>query len=107
MHLFSQSRGRVAFDEATRRFLPGDNVQDCVSVGACNGTDGLSATIVEAFKAGELRHFAGRRVNYTALARVVSAQISGSLMSWAFHQEGTAASWIRRNLGIVLGPYQP
>ncbi len=53
VHLFSQSRGRVAFDEATRRFLPGDNAQDCVSVGACNGTDGLSASIAEAFKAGE------------------------------------------------------
>lgn len=62
--------------------------------------------IEEAFKAGELRQVEGRRVNYTALARVVSAQVSGSLLTWAFHQEGTAASWIRRDLGIVLGPYQ-
>ena len=62
--------------------------------------------IEEAFKAGELRQVDGRRVNYTALARVVSAQISGSLMSWAFYEEGTAASWIRRDLSVVLGPYQ-
>ena len=62
--------------------------------------------IEEAFRAGELRPVDGRRVNYTALARVVSAQISGSLMNWAFYEEGTAASWIRRDLGIVLGPYQ-
>jgi sarcosine oxidase subunit alpha len=27
------------FDEATKRFLPGAYAQDCVSVGACNGTD--------------------------------------------------------------------
>ena len=62
--------------------------------------------IEEAFKAGELRQVNGRRVNYTALARVVSAQISGSLMSWAFYEEGTAAAWIRRDLSVVLGPYQ-
>ncbi|MEQ1955294.1 sarcosine oxidase subunit alpha [Mesorhizobium sp. CN2-181] len=53
VHLFSQSRGKVAFDEATKRFLPGTYAQDCVSVGACNGTDGLEATIAEAFGAGE------------------------------------------------------
>jgi sarcosine oxidase subunit alpha len=52
VHLFSQSRGRVAFDEPTRRFLPGTYAQDCVSVGACNGTDSLSATLDEAFAAG-------------------------------------------------------
>ena len=53
MHLFSQSRGKVAFDDATKRFLPGTYAQDCVSVGACNGTDGLAATIDEALAAGE------------------------------------------------------
>jgi sarcosine oxidase subunit alpha len=53
VHLFSQSRGKVAFDEATKRFLPGTYAQDCVSVGACNGADGLEATVAEAFSAGE------------------------------------------------------
>ena len=53
LHLFSQSRGRVAFDEATQRFLPGEYAQDCVSVGACNGTDTLGATVAEAIAAGE------------------------------------------------------
>ncbi|HKP28898.1 MAG TPA: helix-turn-helix domain-containing protein [Gemmatimonadales bacterium] len=62
--------------------------------------------VEEAFKAGELQAIGGRRVNYTALARVVSAQISGSLMSWAFYEEGTAAAWIRKDLSVVLGPYQ-
>ena len=52
VHLFSQSRGKVAFDDATKRFLPGTYAQDCVSVGACNGTDGLSATVDEAYAAG-------------------------------------------------------
>ena len=53
VHLFSQSRGKVAFDEATKRFLPGSYAQDCVSVGACNGTDSLEATVAEALAAGE------------------------------------------------------
>jgi sarcosine oxidase, subunit alpha len=51
--LFSQSRGRVAFDDASQTFLPAKYAQDCVSVGACNGTAGLSATLDEAFAAGE------------------------------------------------------
>ncbi|MHB2263846.1 sarcosine oxidase subunit alpha [Aliihoeflea sp. PC F10.4] len=53
VHLFSQSRGKVAFDDATQRFLPGQSAQDCASVGACNGTDTLEAVIEEAYAAGE------------------------------------------------------
>ncbi|MGB3537830.1 MAG: sarcosine oxidase subunit alpha family protein, partial [Mesorhizobium sp.] len=52
VHLFSQSRGKVAFNDEVKRFLPGTYAQDCVSVGACNGTDGLSVTIDEAYAAG-------------------------------------------------------
>ncbi|CAM5470140.1 sarcosine oxidase subunit alpha [Aquamicrobium terrae] len=52
VHLFSQSRGKVAFNPDTRRFVPGDYAQECVSVGACNGTDGLAASLEEAFAAG-------------------------------------------------------
>ena len=39
VHLFSQSRGKVALTTRPRRFLPGTYAQDCVSVGACNGTE--------------------------------------------------------------------
>jgi sarcosine oxidase subunit alpha len=53
VHLFSQSRGKVAFNPEVRRFLPGAYAQDCVSVGACNGTDGLAASIAEGHAAGE------------------------------------------------------
>jgi sarcosine oxidase subunit alpha len=52
VHLFSQSRGKVAFNDEVKRFLPGAYAQDCVSVGACNGTDGLSASLDEAYAAG-------------------------------------------------------
>ena len=53
LHLFSQSRGKVAFDQPTQSFLPGVYAQDCVSVGACNGTDDLAASVAEAIAAGE------------------------------------------------------
>ncbi|MFP3545592.1 sarcosine oxidase subunit alpha [Rhizobium sp. SIMBA_035] len=54
VHLFSQSRGKVKFDVETERFLPGTYAQECLSVGACNGTDDLQQTIEESLAAGEL-----------------------------------------------------
>ena len=53
VHLFSQSRGKVAFDAATQRFLPGTYAQDCACVGSCNGTDDLASAVKEAVAAGE------------------------------------------------------
>ncbi|MBP2550025.1 sarcosine oxidase subunit alpha [Neorhizobium galegae] len=52
VHLFSQSRGKLKFDKAKDRFLPGLHVQDGVSIGACNGTDDLPALLAEAAAAG-------------------------------------------------------
>jgi sarcosine oxidase, subunit alpha len=54
VHMFSQSRGKVAYDFESQRFLPGTYAQDCLSVGACNGTNDLQATIEESLAAGEL-----------------------------------------------------
>ena len=53
VHLHSQSRGKLRWDEEHGRFVPGVTVQDCRSVGACNGTDDLQAALEEAFAAGE------------------------------------------------------
>ena len=52
LHLYSQSRGKPQWDEASERFLPGESPQDCVSIGGCNGTDDLADVIAEAAKAG-------------------------------------------------------
>ena len=52
VHLFSQSRGKLRFDAESDRFLPDIYAQDCISVGACNGTDDLSNLIGEALSAG-------------------------------------------------------
>jgi sarcosine oxidase subunit alpha len=53
VHMYSQSRGKVVWDEKSGRFLPGDYPQDAVSIGACNGTDGLAETVTEAIVSGE------------------------------------------------------
>ena len=52
VHLFSQSRGKLKFDAQNQRFLPNIYAENCVSVGACNGTDELSALLAEAVAAG-------------------------------------------------------
>jgi AcrR family transcriptional regulator len=41
------------------------------------------------------------------LARAVEVTLSGSLMTWAFYQEGTAAAWVRADLRAVLAPHRP
>lgn len=53
IHLFSQSRGRVKFDEATGTFLPDIYTEDCISVGSCNGTHDLGEAILEASSAAK------------------------------------------------------
>ncbi|MGY6708803.1 MAG: sarcosine oxidase subunit alpha [Rhizobiaceae bacterium] len=53
VHMVSQSRGKLTFDAERQIFLPGAAAQDCVSVGACNGTESLAATVEEAVAAGE------------------------------------------------------
>jgi sarcosine oxidase subunit alpha len=52
VHLFSQSRGKLVFDEPKQRFLPGQPAQDCVCAGACNGTEALGAAVEEGLQAG-------------------------------------------------------
>lgn len=67
VHLFSQSRGKVAYEPETQRFLPGTYAQDCLSIGACKGTDELQATIEEALAAGELM---AKAAGYSATAPI-------------------------------------
>ena len=52
VHLFSQSRGKLRFDEAQQVFVPGNSVERERSAGACRGTDGLRATLEEGSQAG-------------------------------------------------------
>ncbi|WP_378948670.1 sarcosine oxidase subunit alpha [Mesorhizobium sp. ANAO-SY3R2] len=74
VHMFSQSRGKVAFDDATKRFLPGTYAQDCVSVGACNGSDSLEDTVEQALAAGSA---AAKHVGAKP-SKAVSIKVEGS-----------------------------
>jgi AcrR family transcriptional regulator len=62
---------------------------------------GLEALIEAAIAAGELV----RTTDPKALARTVEAILSGSMMTWAYYLEGTAAQWMRTDLDAVLAPY--
>ena len=61
----------------------------------------LQKLIRAAVDAGELNAAA----NPKQLARTIEAVVSGSMLSWAFYQEGTAAKWMRQDLEAVLKPY--
>lgn len=39
-----------------------------------------------------------------ALARTIEAILAGSMMTWAYYREGTAASWMKDDLDAVLAP---
>jgi sarcosine oxidase subunit alpha len=52
VHLFSQSRGRLVFDEALQAFKPGASAQRERSAGACNATFDLEGALAEGDAAG-------------------------------------------------------
>jgi AcrR family transcriptional regulator len=64
---------------------------------------GLRRLLEAASARGELV----RQVKPAQLARTIEATISGSMLTWAFYQEGTAAHWIRADVEAVLAPYLP
>lgn len=39
------------------------------------------------------------------LARIVETAINGSLMTWAFYEEGPAERWVLDDVNAVLRPY--
>lgn len=65
VHLFSQSRGKLAWDEAAQAFLPASVApgQSQRSVGACRGVFGIAAALEDGFAAG------GEAVGRAARAR--------------------------------------
>lgn len=62
--------------------------------------DELQKLIREVMDAGDLVD----TTNPRQLARTIEAVVSGSMMSWAFYQEGTAAKWMRQDLDAVVRP---
>lgn len=62
---------------------------------------GLQDLLAQAVAAREL----AASTDVGALARTLEVTINGSLLTWAFYQEGTAARYLRRNADAVLAPY--
>ena len=85
LHLFSQSRGKVEWDAENQRFIPGRHAQDCVSIGACAGTDDLGELISEALAAGECaaRETVGGRTGKLRLKAESDESRSGGIVGAA------------------------
>ncbi|NDV85836.1 sarcosine oxidase subunit alpha family protein [Aurantimonas aggregata] len=79
VHLFSQSRGKLAFDPALQAYVPGEAVQNCHSVGAASGLFDLAETISQARAAG--RSAATGEAGSGALVAVEGAALSGGGMA--------------------------
>ncbi|SEF67038.1 sarcosine oxidase subunit alpha [Nonomuraea solani] len=54
VHLFSQSRGQVRFDEALQAFVPGVSAQAERSAGACRGLYGTREAIADGYAGADL-----------------------------------------------------
>jgi AcrR family transcriptional regulator len=61
----------------------------------------LTALLEEAVTRGEL----ARDTDVAPLARNIEALISGALLTWAFHEQGTAGTWLRSHIDALLRPH--
>lgn len=61
----------------------------------------LEALIREAVDARELH----RRTDAGSLALSIETVVSGALLTWAVHREGSAAAWMRARVDAILAPY--
>ena len=52
IHLFSQSRGKLVYDESIKAYIPGESTERERSVGACRGVFDLGAVIANGFSGG-------------------------------------------------------
>ncbi|MDF2995993.1 MAG: sarcosine oxidase, alpha subunit family [Xanthobacteraceae bacterium] len=53
VHLFSQSRGKLAWNKALQAYVPGSSVERERSAGACRGVYGLEASLKDGYAQGE------------------------------------------------------
>ena len=81
--------------------LTDDEFRKNLAVSARATREELQKLIREAIEAKELLP----GVNARQLARTIEAVIGGSMLAWAYYQEGPAAKWVRDDLNAVLKPY--
>jgi AcrR family transcriptional regulator len=63
---------------------------------------GLQQLIDAAIARGELHGVASS----ARLARAIESLLSGSVLTWAMYQQGSAVGWVRADLEAVLEPYR-
>ncbi|MGH7071395.1 MAG: sarcosine oxidase subunit alpha family protein [Acetobacteraceae bacterium] len=73
VHLFSQSRGTLRFDQEAQAFVPGLSVQQERSAGACRGVFGLAAALADGASQGVAAARAAGRNGAPARQIAVSA----------------------------------
>jgi len=62
---------------------------------------GYRKLLDEAVRSRELR-----RCDTEGLARLINEAAHGSMVLWAFFQEGSAAAWMRRDMELLIAPYR-
>ncbi len=86
VHLFSQSGGRLAFDDQRGIFLPSESRQPQFCVGACKGTQELGETISEGREAGKAAAAAcgfRKRGSAKALPKIEESEQAPIRLLWA------------------------
>ena len=61
----------------------------------------LEALLRDAVEAGEL----ARDTDTHALTLSIETTVSGALLTWALHREGSASAWMRARVDAALAPY--
>ena len=79
VHLFSQSRGKLRWNDDLQAFVPGSSAECEQSAGACRGIYGLAEVLADGARAGAAAapepHHAQRRFNVDTLSRRSSAYL--------------------------------
>ncbi len=89
VHLFSQARGKLRYDDALATFVPESSPLPIIPAGAANGCFDLASALTEGYSAGVA---AAERCGFTAAAhpapRAASAAGSPSLPLWSVPARG-------------------
>src|SRR5207302_2048992 len=94
VHLFSQSRGTLRWDDELAAFVPGQPAQANRVVGAANGTFDLAAALAEGVAAGlEAAELVGYPSAAPELPAVESRAVTPIRPVWLVPGEGEPSTW--------------
>ena len=91
VHLYSQSRGKLAWDRDLQVFVPGTSAERERSAGACHGVDGLGAVLEDGAQAGAAAAIAAGCAAATPIFRAVARELSVRGAPGALPQPGVRA----------------